>query len=54
MDTSKRDGEPSPMKKKFKDSSISREELDAAIANGIRLAIYINMRHEKIDVRMQS
>ncbi len=30
--------EQSPMKKKFKDSTISREDLDDAIANGIKLA----------------
>ncbi len=30
--------EQSPKKKKFKDSTISREDLDDAIANGIKLA----------------
>lgn len=34
----KREVEQSPLKKKFKDSSISKEDLDAAIANGIKLA----------------
>ncbi len=34
----KREIEQSPMKKKFKDSTISREDLDDAIANGIKLA----------------
>ncbi|KAL2091647.1 hypothetical protein ACEWY4_013910 [Coilia grayii] len=38
-DTRKREVEQSPSKKKFKDSSISKEDLDAAIANGIRLAL---------------
>ncbi len=31
----KREIEQSPMKKKFKDSTICREDLDDAIANGI-------------------
>ncbi len=31
--------EQSPKKKKFKDSTISREDLDDAIANGIKLAL---------------
>ncbi len=35
----KREIERSPMKKKFKDSTISREDLDDAIANGINLAL---------------
>ncbi len=35
----KREIEQSPMKKKFKDSTISREYLDDAIANGIKLAL---------------
>ncbi len=35
----KREIERSPMKKKFKDSTISREDLDDAIANGIKLAL---------------
>ncbi len=35
----KREMEQSPMKKKFKDSTISREDLDNAIANGIKLAL---------------
>ncbi len=35
----KREIEQSPMKKKFKDSTISREDLDDAIANGIKLAL---------------
>ncbi len=35
----KREIEQSPMKKKFKDSTISREGLDDAIANGIKLAL---------------
>ncbi len=34
----KREIEQSPKKKKFKDSTISREDLDDAIANGIKLA----------------
>ncbi len=29
----------SPMKKKFRDSTISRENLDDAIASGVRLAL---------------
>ncbi len=35
----KREIERSPMKKKFKDSTISREDLDGAIANGVKLAL---------------
>ncbi len=35
----KREIEQSPMKKKFKDSAISREDLDDAIANSIKLAL---------------
>ncbi len=35
----KREIEQSPMKKKLKDSSISRKGLDDAIANGIKLAL---------------
>ncbi len=35
----KREIEQSPTKKKFKDSTISREELDDAIANSIKLAL---------------
>ncbi len=35
----KREIKQSPMKKKFKDSTISREDLDDAIANGIKLAL---------------
>ncbi len=35
----KREIERSPMKKKCKDSTISREDLDDAIANGIKLAL---------------
>ncbi len=35
----KREIEQSPMKKKFKDPTISREDLDDAIANGIKLAL---------------
>ncbi len=35
----KREIEQSPMKKKFKDSTISREDLDDAIANGVKLAL---------------
>ncbi len=31
--------EQSPMKKKFKDSTISREDLGDAIANGVKLAL---------------
>ncbi|CAM4517381.1 unnamed protein product [Leuciscus chuanchicus] len=38
-DSRKREAEQSPIKKKFKDSAISREDLDAAIANGIKLAL---------------
>ncbi len=35
----KREIEQSPIKKKFKDSTISREDLDGAIANGIKIAL---------------
>ncbi len=35
----KREIEQSPIKKKLKDSTISREDLDGAIANGIKLAL---------------
>ncbi len=35
----KREIEQSPMKKKFKDSTISREDLEDAIANGVKLAL---------------
>ncbi len=35
----KKEIEQSPMKKKFKDSTISREDLDNAIANSIKLAL---------------
>ncbi len=35
----KREIEQSPMKKKFRDSTISREDLDDAVANGIKLAL---------------
>ncbi len=35
----KRETEQSPMKKKFRDSAISSEDLDDAIANGIKLAL---------------
>ncbi len=35
----KREIEQSPIKKKIKDSTISREDLDDAIANGIKLAL---------------
>ncbi len=35
----KRELEQSPMKKKFRDSTISREDLDDAIANSIKLAL---------------
>ncbi len=35
----KREIEQSPMKKKFRDSTISREKLDDAIANGVKLAL---------------
>ncbi len=34
----KREIGQSPIKKRFKDSTISREDLDGAIANGIKLA----------------
>ncbi len=34
----KREIGQSPIKKRFKDSTISREDLDCAIANGIKLA----------------
>ncbi len=34
----KREIGQSPIKKKFKDSTISREDIDDAIANGIKLA----------------
>ncbi len=35
----KREIGQSPIKKRFKDSTISREDLDSAIANGIKLAL---------------
>ncbi len=35
----KREIEQSPMKKKFRDSTISRENLDEVIANGVKLAL---------------
>ncbi len=35
----KREIEQSPMKKKFRDSTISRENLNDAIANGVKLAL---------------
>ncbi len=35
----KKEVEQSPMKKKFRDSTISRENLDEAIANGVKLAL---------------
>ncbi len=35
----KREIEQSPMKKEFKDPTISRQDLDDAIANGIKLAL---------------
>ncbi len=35
----KREIEQSPMKKKFRESTISRENLDDAIANGVKLAL---------------
>ncbi|KAJ8009658.1 hypothetical protein DPEC_G00093470 [Dallia pectoralis] len=35
----KRDNEQSPIKKRFKDAAISKEELDVAIANRIKLAL---------------
>ncbi len=35
----KRETERSPMKKKFRDATISREDLDDAIANSIKLAL---------------
>lgn len=38
-DNRKREIEQSPIKKKFKDSTISKEDLDDAIANGIKLAL---------------
>ncbi len=37
----KREIEQSPMKKKFRDSAISREDLDDAIASGIELALKV-------------
>ncbi|KAK9977319.1 hypothetical protein ABG768_019139, partial [Culter alburnus] len=43
-ETRKRENEQSPLKKKFKDSAISKEELDAAIANGIKLALQEQQR----------
>lgn len=43
-ETRKRENELSPLKKKFKDSAISKEELDAAIANGIKLALQEQQR----------
>ncbi|KTF86014.1 hypothetical protein cypCar_00045458, partial [Cyprinus carpio] len=38
-DSRKRVIEQSPIKKKFKDSTITKEDLDGAIANGIKLAL---------------
>lgn len=38
-ETRKTEIEQSPIKKQFKDSAISKEELDEAIANGIKLAL---------------
>ncbi len=35
----KREIGQSPIKKKFRDSSISREDIDVAIANGIKVSI---------------
>ncbi len=40
----KREIEQSPMKKKFRDSAISSEDLDSAIANRIELALK-NTKH---------
>ncbi|KAJ8352211.1 hypothetical protein SKAU_G00236870 [Synaphobranchus kaupii] len=40
----KREVEQSPIKKKFKDSSLSREDLDDAITGGIRLALQEQQR----------
>ncbi len=39
----KRETERSPMKKKFRDATISREDLDDAIANSIKLALDLNL-----------
>ncbi|KAJ7992795.1 hypothetical protein DPEC_G00282400 [Dallia pectoralis] len=43
-DARKRDNEQSPIKKRFKDAAISKEELDVAIANGIKLALQEQQR----------
>ncbi|KAJ8014618.1 hypothetical protein DPEC_G00017510 [Dallia pectoralis] len=43
-DAQKRDNEQSPIKKRFKDAAISKEELDVAIANGIKLALQEQQR----------
>ncbi len=41
----KREIGQSPIKKKFKDSTISREDLDDAIANGVKLALKRTAKH---------
>ncbi len=41
----KREIEQSPMKKKFRDSTISREDLNDAIANSIKLALKRAAKH---------
>ncbi len=41
----KREIEQSPMKKKFRDSAISSEDLDNAIANRIELAFKEHQKH---------
>lgn len=38
-DSRKREIAQSPLKKKFKDSSVTKEDLDEAIANGVKLAL---------------
>ncbi len=48
----KREIEQSPMKKKFKDSTISREDLDDAIAKGIKLAL--KEQHSTVDLVVAS
>ncbi len=42
----KREIEQLPMKKKIKDSTISREDLDDAIANGINLLTMLGITAE--------
>ncbi len=47
----KREIEQSPMKRKFRDSAISREDLDDAIANRIELAFKEQQRTLNLVVR---